>query len=103
MKTFYGGTFISKNKLEEAKIYNPIKLEYYKIKEDDELKEKYGIEIIKTEYQNSTIKTENIVLEEITEDENVANKVLDLMKRNEVTPISARDVLEDIFYNITNH
>ena len=30
MKTFFGGTFIEKEKLEEAGINHPIKLEYYK-------------------------------------------------------------------------
>ena len=36
MRTFFGSTFIEKDKLEEAEIYHPIKLEYYKeINEDD--------------------------------------------------------------------
>ena len=36
LRTFFGSTFIEKDKLEEAEIYHPIKLEYYKeINEDD--------------------------------------------------------------------
>lgn len=30
MKTFYGGKFIAKSKLEKEGIFYPIKLEYYK-------------------------------------------------------------------------
>ena len=45
MKTFFGETFIDKLKLKEANIYNPIKLEYYKIENEAINIEKYGIEI----------------------------------------------------------
>ena len=36
MKRFYGSIFIEKEKLEEAGVENPIKLEYYKIINEDE-------------------------------------------------------------------
>ena len=36
MNIFFGGTFIKKENLEEAGIVNPIKLEYYKIINEDE-------------------------------------------------------------------
>ena len=40
MKTFFGGNFIKEEMLSEAGIYHPIKLEYYKrINEDEILKE----------------------------------------------------------------
>ena len=45
MKTFYGGTFINMEQLKEANIYTPIKLEYYKVKNEENYKENYGIEI----------------------------------------------------------
>lgn len=48
MKTFYGGTFINMEQLKEANIYTPIKLEYYKVKNEENYKENYGIEIFKT-------------------------------------------------------
>lgn len=34
MKTFYGGTYIGKEILEENDIYYPIRLEYYKIENE---------------------------------------------------------------------
>ena len=35
MKTFFGSIFIEKEKLQEAGVKYPIKLEYYKIKNED--------------------------------------------------------------------
>ena len=40
-----------------------------------------------------TIEKENI--NRITNDENEANHILDLLKENEVTPVVAREVVED--------
>lgn len=97
MKTFYGGTFINKTKLKEAQIYNPIKLEYYKIENEEDTKEAYGIEVVKTEYMQNDILVERKRLDEITDNEKVANNILDLFKRNEVTPISADEIIKDLF------
>ena len=55
MKNFFGSIFINRDKLEEAGIKYPIKVEYYKItNETQKIKENglmYGIQIIKTEYK----------------------------------------------------
>lgn len=97
MKTFYGGTFINKTKLKEANIYNPIKLEYYKIKNEEDNKDAYGIEVIKTQYIEDSVFVERKTLDKITDNEDIANNILDLFKRNEVTPISADEIIEDLF------
>lgn len=97
MKKFYGGTFINKTKLKEAEIYNPIKLEYYKIENEENTKETYGIEVVKTEYIEDDISIERKILDGITDNEKVANNILDLFKRNEVTPISVDEIIEDLF------
>ena len=59
MKTFYSSTFIKKEELQEEGIAYPIKLEYYKIINEDEImkgeKARFGIKVIKTEYINKTI------------------------------------------------
>ena len=39
LKTFFGGVFIKKESLEEAQINHPIKLEYYKRINEDEIVE----------------------------------------------------------------
>lgn len=97
MKTFFGGIFIEKKKLEEAGIYHPIKLEYYKnINEDDIIntnKAKFGISIIKTEYIKDSTQIEEKNIKYLTNDENQANNILRLFKENEVTPIGAEDII----------
>lgn len=53
MKSFFGGTYLGKDKLENNNIYYPIRLEYYKTEEIDEFKSVYGIEVVKTEYRDN--------------------------------------------------
>lgn len=98
MKTFYGGTFMNKIKLEEVGINYPIKLEYYKIDGsfEENLNSGYGIEIVKTEYKNEKIETEKANIAGITYDEKQANEILNILKENQVTPIIAKDVIEDL-------
>ena len=56
MKTFYGGTYIGKEILEENDIYYPIRLEYYKIENE----KFYGIEVVKTEYKKEKTHKESV-------------------------------------------
>ncbi len=102
MKTFFGGTFIEKEKLEEAGINHPIKLEYYKEINEDDIKsgkEKYGIHIIKTEYVPDNLKIETKSIKYITNDELEENRILNIFKENQVTPINSEEVISDIFRN----
>ena len=100
MKTFFGGVFIKKESLVEAKIYHPIKLEYYKRINEDEIignkNAKYGISIVKTEYIQNTTKTESKELKYLSNDENKIEKLLNILKENEVTPIGVEDVISDL-------
>ena len=96
MKTFFGGGFIETSKLKEAGIEYPIKVEYYKLK--DEENKKYGIEIIKREYKDrNIINIEKQELKSLSKDENKIEAMLELFERNEVTPISAKEIIEDFF------
>lgn len=102
MKTFFGGTFIDKEKLEEAGIYHPIKLEYYKQINEDDLnsgREKYGIQIVKTEYIPDNMKIETKSIKYVTNDELEENKILNIFKENQVTPINSEEVIMDLFRN----
>ena len=102
MKTFFGGTFIEKEKLEEAGINHPIKLEYYKQINEDDIssgKEKYGIHIVKTEYIPDNIKIETKSIKYVTNDELEENKILKIFKENQVTPIYSEEVILDLFRN----
>ena len=64
MKNFYGSIFISRDKLEEAGINYPIKVEYYKITEEEKRKTTneaiYGVQIIKTGLEEVIIELEKI-------------------------------------------
>ena len=93
MRTFFGGIFIETSKLKEEGIQYPIKVEYYKIKEEN----KFGIEIIKKEYKSPQIKIEKQELKSLSKDECKIDRMLELFKENEVTPISAGEIIEDFF------
>ena len=91
-----------------AGIKYPIKIEYYKIARDENVKNtnqvketentkgKYGIEVVKTEYLDGNVKIETKEVSDITNDINEADRILTLLRNNEVTPIGVEDVLEDL-------
>ena len=99
MKNFFGSIFINRDELREAGIDYPIKVEYYKIiNEEEKIKQNkliYGIQIIKTEYRDK-IGVEQEKIEHITNDEKEITQILDIMKENEVTPIGLEDVILEI-------
>ena len=101
MKTFFGGMFKNKENLRKEGILYPIKLEYYKQINEDEInsyeKPKYGIHIIKTEYEPNYTKVENKSIKYVTNDEIEANQILDIFRKNQVTPINAEEVIVDLF------
>lgn len=94
MKKFYGGIFMDKDKLKKVGIFYPIKIEYYKIKEEGKI-DIFGMEIIKTEYKNNMVSIEKTNINRVTCDEDEVNHILDLLKENEVTPIIAKEVVQD--------
>ena len=97
MKTFFDGVFMSDAILEAANIKYPIKLEYYKtIDIEEDVGAKYGIEIVKTEYKKGDVKIERKIVSDITTSTAEANKILTILRNNEVTPIGMQDVLNDI-------
>ena len=95
MKTFFGGIFIEANRLKEEGIEYPIKVEYYKLKDEDN--KKYGIEIIKREYKPKHIDIEKQEIKSLSKDECKIERMLELFKKNEVTPISVGEIIEDFF------
>ena len=103
MRTFFGGTFIEKEKLEEAGINHPIKLEYYKQINEDDIncynKAKYGIQIVKTEYIPDNIKVETKNIQYLTNDELEEDNILNIFKANQVTPINSEEVILDLLRN----
>lgn len=95
MKTFFGGIFIEARRLRKEGIEYPIKVEYYKLSNEEE--NTYGIEIIKKEYKSIGTKVEKEEMKSLSKDECKIERMLELFKKNEVTPISAREIIEDFF------
>ena len=99
MKTFFDGIFIDGSKHEE--IEYPMKLEYYKtIETQENVKAKYGIEIVKTEFMRGTVNIESEKIENITNDQKEIEEILNIFKNNEVTPIGMQDVLNDMLIKL---
>lgn len=98
---FFGGIFIEKEKLEEAGIGYPIKLEYYKKINEDEIgkynKTKYGISIVKTEYIPNNLKVETKNIDYVTNDEIEEDRILNIFKENQVTIINSEEIISDLF------
>lgn len=100
MNSFYGGIFIDRKKLKEEGKGYPIKIEYYKKINEDEIlnkqKAKYGISIVKTEYIPNNTKVERKDIKYLSNDELKINNILKLFKENEVTPISVEEIITDL-------
>ena len=101
MKYFFGCTFMSRDELANIGVEYPIKLEYYKTQTNEENVKnqkdiKYGIEVIKTSYINEKVDVERKTIPEILRDEIKIDRILDKLKQNKVTPISAEYVIEDL-------
>ena len=99
MRTYFSSTFIEKEVLNEAGIYYPIKLDYYKIINEEESnkqeKAKFGIHVVKTEYKENDTRVENKKIPYVSNDEKNIEEILHILKENVVTPIAVEDILHD--------
>jgi len=100
-KIFYGDINLTNEDLKDAYNNHNMELAYYKIKTDDAniLKEEnnlYGIEIIKKEYNNGLVMQESREILDVTNDEDELNYMLELLRRNKVTPVSLDNIIEDL-------
>lgn len=99
MRTFFGSAFIEREKLEEAGIEHPIKLEYYKEINEDDIssgKAKYGISIVETKYIPDNVKVETKDIKYVTNDELEENRILTIFKDSKVTLINSEEVISDL-------
>ena len=99
MNTFFGSIFIEKEKLKEAGVEYPIKLEYYKIINEDEFinryNAQYGIKIVKTEYIKNNTRIEDKTIRYLSNNEQRVEDILNVFKKNEVTPVCVDDIICD--------
>lgn len=98
MRTFFSSTFMQEEPLRREGIYHPIKLEYYKIVQDQNKKEeaKYGIEIVKKEYKKEGLKIEKKKKEHISNSEEQIEKIINKLEENEVTPVTLKYIIKDM-------
>ena len=75
----------------------PINLEYYKIctRMPKNVEKPYGIGIIKTHEDTVETCMEKSEFSQIFSQEQEADKMLELLIENKVTPVTLRDILED--------
>lgn len=100
MKKLYAGIVLNEDELTESNS-NRIELEYYKISKKNRgsftrKTNLYGIEIVKKEYLGGKKLKEKNNIYNITNDENVINKLLNILKNNKVTPIALNDIMHEV-------
>lgn len=103
-KVYYGNTFLETKELKDNNIRNRIELEYYRTKKRRnyflrENYETYGIEIVKKEYQGKKINIEKEKIDKISNTKSSIDSILNKLKKFKVTPISLKDIIEDMTQN----
>ena len=95
MKTLYGETKINEKDSEDIGKKTSIKLKYYKIKSliIKTKRKKYGIEIVKEELNGKSKTKERTVEKYISNSEQVIEKLLKLLVKNKVTPVTTNDII----------
>lgn len=98
MKKLFAEITLNKDELKESSC-SRIELEYYKISRKERKSAKaniYGIEVVKKEYNQYKKLKEKSRIKDLTNDEKNVNRLLQLLKRNKVTPISLKEVIEEV-------
>ena len=92
LKSIYGTEKLELQDLIETQMNHLIELTYYKIKNDNQ----YAVEIVKTEHLGEKLKIESERINLLTNNESKTNRILDILKRNKVTPIGLQDTMIEI-------
>ncbi len=101
MRALYGDTYIDEKELRKIGINYPIKLEYYiTCRNSSTHNIKYGIEIVKRSYLGEVTSIEKSTINNINTNNNIVNNILKILKENAVTPISAKEIVQDLLYAI---
>lgn len=100
IKEFYGGTSINCNDSEYFVKSGKVELKYYKIVNETSTRrnkgKRYGIEVVKKCIDNNIVSEEKKGIFNCIEKEEVADRVLELLKSNKVSPINVVEILEDL-------
>ncbi|MBO5005762.1 MAG: hypothetical protein J6D03_11250 [Clostridia bacterium] len=99
LREFYGDTIIDKNDYNEFDGEFKIHLTYYKTQDCLNLDDKnasYGMQVVKKQTDGNSMKVETKEFSNIVDTEEKVDNILEILKRNKVTPVAVRDVLEDM-------
>lgn len=99
LREFYGDTVIDKNDYNEFDSEFKIHLTYYKTQDCLNLDDKnvsYGMQVVKKQTDGKNMKVETKEFSNIVDTEEKVYSILEILKRNKVTPVAVRDVLEDM-------
>lgn len=96
-KSFFGRTVIDCSDSEEMKTDEKIELEYYETHNlAGKSERKYGIEIIKRKEKCEKFNIESKVVNNLSNEEKVIDRLLEILMLNKVTPVSVDDIISDI-------
>ena len=103
-RVYCGNTFLDIGELKENNLKNRIELEYYRTKkrknyflrEDTKI---YGIEVVKKEYQGKKVNIEKEKVDKISNKKATIDSILKKLQEFKVTPITLKDVVNDIMHN----
>lgn len=100
IRKFYGEVTVRISNYENENYFYDFIVEYYKVfnKCDNTKKKKFGIEVIKRiKVENNEI-LERKEIDNFIDSEEKVDKLLEILKRNKVTPISVEDVIRDLYF-----
>ncbi len=92
LKSLYGKERLELQDLVETRMNHLIELTYYKIKDENQ----YAVEVVKTEHLGGKEKVESEKVNLFTDNETKIDHILELLKRNKVTPIGLEDTMTEI-------
>ena len=98
-RIYYGGIFLNKKELRDNKIKNEVELEYYSTRKFNSLNEEdmiYGIEIVKKEYKRRKVNIETNNIENISNNSNTIKEIIDILRRNTVTPSGLQVTMDEL-------
>ncbi len=95
-KSLYGQAILETEDLKDSKIDYLVELAYYKINQHYNKNNNYAVEIVKTEHLKDKTKIEKKKVNLYTDNENKTNYILELLKKNKVTPIGLKDIIIEL-------
>lgn len=98
IRKLYGEATIGGKELDLEKRNSSIHLKYYKTKNELPSKnaKKYGIEVIKEEINGKSKTKEKSTAYELSDNEQLIDKLLKIFVKNKVTPVTINDILTDL-------